>query len=186
MRYIKPLGIILPLVIGLFSCGEPLSNELETTPYFDLKGFIAESIQEVDGVDVSKVSQIQEEKNAVEVIYTSKDWEEELAIFTDADINTSSLVQAYKTTSSDTELVHELLPKAKGKVKYIKVIFLAGEVSSVSVKIADDNLFYTTSTLAEITMNDETKRIDHYTIETSQKIWFLDANFMKIQGSIVP
>lgn len=186
MKYIKPLGILFLVVLGLFSCAEETTNSLEEAPYFDLKGFIAEKIQEVDGVEVSKVSRIQGEEKKVEVSYSIKDWVEELGIFIEADINNSSLLQSYETTSSDTELAHELFPNSKGKVKYIKVTFSEDEVSSVSIKIADDNLFYSTTTLAEIYMNNATHLIDHYSIETTQKIWFLDPNNMKIQGTIVP
>ncbi|REG87031.1 hypothetical protein [Algoriphagus antarcticus] len=188
MKHIKSFsfGIFFLASFGLCSCVDESTKGIEKEPYFDLKGFIEEKIQEIDSVEVSKVSQVQEEEKQATVIYTTKDWEEEFGIFTEADINNSSSLQSYETTSSDSTLAHELYPNSEGKVKYIKVTYFEDEVSSVSIKIADDNLFYSTTTLAEMYMNKATNLIDHYSIETTQKIWFLDPNEMKIQGTIIP
>lgn len=179
-------GIILIVLFGLSSCVDEISNTVETEPYFDLKGFIDENIQKVDKVEVNKTSQIQGEEKEVKVVYSIKEWEEEFSIFKEADINKASMLQSYKTSTTDDLLIHELKPKSKEKVKYIKVTYDNGVVSSVSIKIADDNLFYASTTLAEIYIDSSTKLMDHYSIETSQKIWFLDENNMKIQGTIVP
>ncbi|RAI94793.1 hypothetical protein [Algoriphagus yeomjeoni] len=179
-------GIIFLAVFGLFSCVGEISTAIEEDPYFDLKGFVEENIQKLDSVEVTKVSQIQEEENEVSVVYSIQDWEEEFSVFKEADINKASMLQSYKTSISDDLLTHEALPKSKEKVKYIKVTYENDAVSSVSIKIADDNLFYSTTTLASIYIDTSTKLIDRYSIETSQKIWFLDENDMKIKGTIVP
>lgn len=178
-------GILFLAVFGLLSCVENVTSTLDKTPYFDLKGFIKEKIQEVDSMTVNKLSQIQGEEKHTTLVYSIKNWEEEFDIFTEADINKASSLQSYSTTSSEEMLTHELLPKSKGKVKYIKVTYVGDEVSSISIKIADENLFYTTSTLAELYINSANHLIDHYSIHTTQKIWFMDANDMKIQGAIV-
>ena len=179
-------GIIFIVVFGLFSCVDEVSTSIETDPYFDLKGFIEEHILQFDSVQVTKTSQIQGEEKEVKVIYSKEDWEEELSIFKEADINKASMLQSYKTSQSDDLLIHEALPKSKEKVKYIKVAYENGIVSSVSIKIADDNLFYSSSTLAEIYIDHSTQLIDRYSISSSQKIWFLDENNMIIKGSVAP
>ena|SRR5690606_27236191 len=178
------IGILFLSIFGLFSCVNESSNTLENDPYFDLRGFIEEKIQEVDGIEVRKDSKIQGEEKQADVIFFSKDWDDELKVFTDADINRVSLLQSYDTTSSDELLTHELLPKAEGKVKLIKVTYFEDEVSSVSIKIAEKNLFYTSTTLADLYMNNATHQIDHYSIETTQKVWFMEENYMKIKGEV--
>ena len=180
-----PFGIIFIAIFGLFSCVGEISNAIEKDPYFDLKGFVEENIQKVDSVEVAKISQIQEEEKEVNVVYSIKDWEEEFSIFKEADINKASMLQSYKTTTSDNLFTHEAPPNSKEKVKFVKVTYEEGAVSSVSIKIEDDNLFYSTTTLAAIYIDKDTKLIDHYSIETTQKIWFLDKNDMKIEGAIV-
>lgn len=180
------LGTFFLASFILFSCVDESSSSLEKSSYFDLKGFIATHIQEIDSVEVIKDSEIQGEAKQATVIYSAKDWEDEFSLFKEADINKSSLVQSYETTSTDEMLSHKLLPNGRNKVKYITVTYSEGQVSSVSIKIADDNLFYSSTTLGEIYMNKFTNLIDRYVIETSQKIWFLDRNDMKIEGKIIP
>ncbi|PZX46919.1 hypothetical protein [Algoriphagus chordae] len=188
MKQIKGLsfGILFLAIFGLFSCAGESSNKLEELPYFDLKGFIEMKIQEIDSVNVIKVSRIQGEEKKATVVYSTKDWEEEFSVFTDADINKTSLIDSYDTEVSNATLKHELFPTATGNVKYIKITYFEDQVSSISIKMADENLFYNSTTLAEIYMNNATKLIDHYSIETTQKIWFMDANNMRIQGAIKP
>ncbi len=186
MKHFNSSAILFLAAFVLFSCEVETLDTLEKEPYFDLKGFIEEKIQEVDGAQVSKTSEIQGEQKQVDVTYSLNDWEKEFNIFTDADINKPSPIQAYETTSSADSLVHQLLPNSNEKVKYIKVSYHEGEVSSVSIKVADDNLFYSTTTVAKIFLDKTTFLLDHYSIETDQKIWFMDANNMKIQGEIVP
>ncbi|MCE7056314.1 hypothetical protein LZF95_16650 [Algoriphagus sp. AGSA1] len=187
MNYQKGLsfGIFLLLIAGFFSCAEKSTGTIETTPYFDLKGFIEKKVQEVDSLEVLKRSEIQGEENQVRLIYSIQDWTEEFSIFKDADINKASMLQSYGTTKSDDLLAHELLPKAKGKLKYLKISYYNGEVSGVSIKIAEDNLFYSATTLAEINLNAVTHLIESYSIQTSQKIWFLEQNNMRIEGTVV-
>ncbi|WP_192347577.1 hypothetical protein [Algoriphagus sp. Y33] len=179
-------GILFLTFFGLFSCEDKTTNTQEKQPYFDLKGFIAMKIQEIDSMEVIKVSQVQGVENQTNVIYSIQDWEEEFGLFTAADINKSSLLQSYQTESSTDSLTHTLYPKSEGKVKYIKILYSNDEVSSVSIKVAEENLFYTSTTLAELYMDSVSNVVDHYSIETTQKIWFLDANKMKIRGEIVP
>ncbi|WPR75039.1 hypothetical protein [Algoriphagus sp. NG3] len=180
-----PFGILFLFVVGLYSCAGESAGTIETTPYFDLKGFIEEKIQEVDSVEVLKISEVQGEENQTSMVYSIQDWKEEFSIFKDADINKPSMLQSYKTTKSDDQLLHELLPNAKGKLKHLKVAYSNSEVSQVSIKIAEDNLFYSATTLAEINLNSITHLIENYSFQTSQKIWFLDENNMRIKGTVV-
>ena len=103
-------------------------------------------------MEVIKDSEIQGDTKQATVIYSAKDWEDEFSLFNEADINKSSLIQSYETISTDDMLSHKLLPNGRNKVKYITVTYSDGQVSSVSIKIADDNLFYSSTTLGEIYM----------------------------------
>lgn len=179
-------GILLVLFLGFFSCAGPSSGELAILPYFDLKGFIETKIKDIDGAEVLKVSRIQGKEVKKTVVYSIEDWKEELDVFIQADINKASLVNSYDTRIEKGILIHELLPDADGKVKYIKVDSTTKEVRSISIKMSEDNLFYSSMTLAELYLNSATFKIDHYSIETTQKIWFLAPNNMKITGVVKP
>ncbi|EAZ81702.1 hypothetical protein [Algoriphagus machipongonensis] len=172
------------LVLGLFSCSgnQQGSEELETLPYFDLKGQMEQSLEGLEAAQVTKVSRINGEEITEEVKLSPEQWREELAVFFEADINKSSLVSAYDTQVKNEYLIHELYPDAKGYVKNITVSIINDEVHFITIKMSKENTFYSSVTNAEVYFNNVTKKIDHYAIETTQKIWFLKPNNIKIRG----
>lgn len=174
--------LFLVLIGHLFSCGVQSGTELETLPYFDLKGFIELKLNEIDSVRVIKVTRVQDKEKKLETVYTREELKNEFEVFKEADINKRSLIKAYDTKVSNDQLIHELFPKAEGKVKFMKISYFEDEVSSISIKQVEKNLFYSSITLANIYINNATHKIDHYDIETTQKIWFLKPNNMKISG----
>lgn len=160
---------------------EPLRDAL---PYFDLRAFLNLELKKLDGVKVIKTSEINGEKKVEELVYTEQDWKEELDYFYTADINLPSLATAYSTKTSTDNLIHKLLPEAKGKVKEISIRYVKNYPSWVSFKIKEENLFYSTTTLGEAYLNQSTGKLDHYSLETTQKVMFLSPTHIKIAGII--
>ena len=168
-----------------FSCMSSVEEKkLEKLPYFDLAGFIDLEISKLDGVQVTKTSRVNGEEKILDVTYTLNEWKEEMEAFYQADINTASLAHSYSTDTRFEYLIHELLPDAKGKVKEIKVGYFKNYPSSVSFKMSDKNLFFSTVTMGEFFINQSTNRLDHYSIETTQKVWFLKPTNVKISGIV--
>ncbi|WP_296702846.1 hypothetical protein [Algoriphagus sp.] len=178
--------ILLFFLIGVSACnvGENNGEKLEVLPYFDLKGYMAESIKGLEDAKVTKISRVQGIDTTVVVTLNEEQWRDELDIFFEADINKSSLVTSYDTKVKNEYLIHDLLPNAKGDVKNITVSIINDEVHMVKVKIAKENTFYSSVTNAELYISNVTKKVDHYTIETTQKIWFLKPNNIKILGAL--
>ena len=174
------------LLLGAVLACAPTKEEpaLEKLPYFDLKGFINLEISKIAGDSVLKTSEINGEKQMEELLYTPKDWKEEFASFYQADINVPSLATAYNTRTTPDQLIHELLPEAKGKVKEITIRYVQNYPAWVTFRLKDENMFYQSSTLGEIFMNQATGKIDHYEIETTQKVLFLSPTHIKIAGII--
>uniref|UniRef100_UPI0040470BFF hypothetical protein n=1 Tax=Algoriphagus sp. TaxID=1872435 RepID=UPI0040470BFF len=177
----------LAFLIGglLFACAPNQEmQKLEKLPYFDLKGFMDLELGKLDGDSVLKTTEINREQQIADLPYTSKDWKEEFAFFYEADINVASLATAYSTRTTPDQLIHELLPDAKGKVKEISIRYVQNYPSWITFKIKDENLFYSSTTLGELYMNQATGKIDQYKIETTQKVLFLSPNHLKISGII--
>jgi hypothetical protein len=173
------------LLWAAFSCISPEEHKtLEKLPYFDLKGFVELELGKLDGVKVAKISKVNGEEKAVEKIYSIKDWKEEFETFYTADINTPALATSYSTETEGEFLVHRLLPEAKGKVKEIKIRYINEYPAAIIVRTGEESLYYQTSTVAEFYMNMATETIDHYTIESTQKVWFLDPTNVKISGAV--
>ena len=174
------------LLLGITLACSPNQQEpaLEKLPYFDLKSFINLELSKIEGDSVLKTSVINGEEQLVDLLYTSEDWKEELAAFYEADINVPSLATAYGTRTTPDQLIHELLPEAKGKVKEISIRYVQNYPAWVTFRLKDENMFYQSTTLGEIYMNQATGKIDHYKIETTQKVMFLSPTHIKISGII--
>lgn len=160
------------------------AKDMEVLPYFNLSGFIDVEIEKIDSTSVIKTSRLNGEEKTVELIYTSEDWKEEFLAFYRADINIPSLARAYSTDTQYEYLIHELLPKEKGNVKEIKIKYTRDYPSSITFHSKEENLFYSTSTFGEFHLNLSTNKLDHYSIETTQKVWFLDPTNIKVSGIV--
>lgn len=174
------------LLLGAVLSCAPAKEEptLDKLPYFDLKEFINLEISKLEGDSVLKTSEINGEEQVVDLKYASAQWKEEFAAFYEADINVPSLATAYGTRTTPDQLIHELLPEAKGKVKEISIRYVQNYPAWVTFRLKDENMFYQSSTLGEIFMNQATGKIDHYKIETTQKVLFLSPTHIKISGII--
>ncbi len=187
MRIFRFLSIFLLILVTSFmsSCVEDKGREgLEKLPYFDLKGFIEIQTEQLDSMHVIKTTRIKGQEQRTEAWYSQEEWKEELDVFLNADINTAALAQSYDTQVKLNKLRHELYPDEIGKVKSIEVTYAEDRVTGIYVKMVEENIFYTSTTLANLYMNNATKKVDHYSIETTQKIWFLEPNNMKVQGVV--
>ena len=166
-----------------FSC-TPTSQEpkLEKLPYFDVKSFLNLEIGKLDSMTVIKNSIINGEEHTAEVVYSIQDWKEEFDYFYQSDINIPSLASSYSTETKSDYLIHRLLPDTKGKVKEITIRYFQNYPASISFKMKEENLFFSSSTLGELYLNQYTGKLDHYQIETTQKVMFLKPTQIKISG----
>lgn len=179
--------LILALLLwAAFSCvsGDEGKN-MEKLPYFNLKGFLDLELAKMEGAEVAKISRINGEEVVVEKKFSLKDWKEEFETFYSADINSPSLALSYSTETESEHLIHRLLPDAKGKVKEVNIKYLKEYPSSISIKMSDENLFFSSTTFGEFHMNLATNKLEHYTIETTQKVWFLEPTTIKISGAVI-
>lgn len=177
--------ILSVLVFAFFACvsGEE-SKEMEQLPYFNLSGFFDVEIAKIDGASVIKTSRINGEEKTVELVYSAADWKEEFLAFYQADINSPSLARAYSTDTKYEYLIHELLPEEKGRVKDIKIKYTRDYPSSITFRSREENLFFSTSTYGEFHLNLATNKLDHYSIETTQKVWFMKPTNIKVSGIV--
>lgn len=187
MRFSYSLFILLISLVG-FSCSESTLEidqpEMEVLPYFDLNGFIEKEIRELGTVKVIKNSRINGDEQSIEQEYTPEDWEKELAVFVEADINKATYVQSYTTEVDTKYLVHELKEGEKGRLKNMTITYGEDEVTQLTIKLKKESLFYTSTTTAALYFSARTFNLDHYSIETTQKVMFMSPNNIKISGVI--
>lgn len=185
---LKGLAIIAVFFCFLTSCenapGIENPDKMEVLPYFDLKGFVNQEIEKLDGRNVTKISRINGVSEQSDRITSTEEWKEELGAFFDADINKPSLIDSYTTEVEKDILIHRAKPEAKVSIQEIRVRIVNDHPVWITFKAASESMFYTSFTHGGIYMNNRENRIDHYELETTQKIWFLKPNNMKIQGAI--
>lgn len=182
---LKPLFMFGLLFWAAFSCiSQEEGKKMEVLPYFNLAGFVDLELAKLDGANVTKISEINGDENLVEKVYSLKEWKEEFAAFYSADINSPALALSYSTETEGEYLVHRLLPDAKGKVKEIKIKYIKEFPASVNIRIADENLFFSTTTTGVFYIDQASQMIGQYTIESTQKVWFLDPTHIKISGAV--
>lgn len=158
---------------------------MEVLPYFDLKGFIEKEIAELpDSIFVSKGARINWKEDIKTTKLSKEQIAEELEVFVKADINKPSLATAYDTEVVKRFLIHELKPDEKGELKKMTVTYGNDEVTAVELMIKKESTFYNSTTIAKLYMAANTFNIDHYSIETTQKILFMDPNNVKVTGSL--
>jgi len=158
--------------------------KMEKLPYFDLKGFLDLELGKLDSTTVIKTSQINGVERTEEVTYSAQDWKEELDYFYRSDINIPSLALSYSTETKSDYLIHNLLPEAKGKVKQVKIQYFQNYPASISFKMKEENMFFFYSTSGALYINQSTGKLDHYFIETTQKVLFLKPKNIKISGLV--
>jgi hypothetical protein len=176
------LGLFLWTAFSCIPSGE--ETKLDKLPYFDVKGFLNLELGKLDSVTVIKTSRINGEEKTREVLYSVRDWKEEFDYFYRADINIPSLASSYSTQTRSDYLIHKLLPDSKGKVKEISIRYFQNYPASLSFKMKEENLFFLSSTTGELYLNQNTGKLDHYLIETSQKVLFLKPTNIKISGLV--
>jgi hypothetical protein len=179
----RQISLVL-IVSALWSCGELSKTEQVKKPYFDLKGFVKIQAEKLDGATVTLISRVQNKENQEEKILTKSQWLEEFDTFIQSDINKPSLYLSYDTKVKNNVLIHSVFEDAEEKVKEIKITYIDDKVTSATLKSSEKNLFYSTTTVAALYMNNITQKVDHYSIETTQKIWFLSPTNIKIMGAI--
>jgi hypothetical protein len=188
MKYPNSFIAYLCLIVffALASCNEGSNTKLEKLPYFDLKGFMDIQAKSLDSVSVILISRVNGKEVRNDTTLYESDWMDQFDTFIQADINRQSLFLAYDTQVKNNVLTHSLFPDEKEKLKEMKVTYIEDDVTTITLKMSEKNLFYQSSILAELYINNVTEKVDHYSIETTQKIWFLDPSNIKIRGAIQP
>jgi len=179
-------SFILAFLI-LVSCDVASSRnpEMEVLPYFDLKGFIDQKLAELpDSVQMAKSSRINWEEALTSKKMSREDIKKELEVFYEADINSPSFAQSYDTEVVKRYLIHRLKPEEKGRLQEMIITYTDDKVSGIQIKMKKDNTFYTSTTIAEIYFSGVSQKIDHYNVETTQKILLMDPNNIRYSGSI--
>ena len=175
----------------LFSCTEgekqPLANPTQIDKYFPLKALVVEQLEALDGKEVQKETFINGEKETNTVTLDQEQWRKELDAFIQADINKAANSTAYEIQENGSEKVYLLKPEAIGNIKELRVNYQSPEhnhLKEVTFLAKSENLFYESSTQGRLHIDESTGHITAYSVEGSQKVWFLSPNKITVEGKV--
>lgn len=183
--------VVCILILGMGTAcenipGKTSGKKLDPLPYYDVSGLINQELDKLADEKVHKTVRINGKETQTVTQLSPEEWREELGVFFKADINLPSHISSYTTEVNRDILLHRLKPDAKGAVKEIQVRIVNDQAAWLTFKISKESYFYTSYVLGELYFNRRTNKIDHYSIETTQKIWFLKANNLRIKGALKP
>lgn len=187
------------LVLSFWGCQTEeasIESQLQSTPYFDLKGIIEEQVALLDRLNPEVVitARIDDSTETQTIQKDSSAWAEALKLYSDADLNKPVLRDQYLVKDSVLEgqnlqaKIYHAKNKEEVEVPYMKVIYqdTTANVRSVEAIFREENPLYTT--YRNMTLQFEnTKgnlRLVQYATEGRQKMIFKDSVVYATTGKL--
>jgi len=158
---------LLVFALACFSCNkQEKPNANNNLLYFDLKGYFEKEIDRLQEVSPSINKTVSINGAKEQKTLTITDWQKELAIFQNADINKNSWRGSFKITKQGEQSIYSS-DNRKIPIKKILVEQQGSKVSKISIIVNNNNILYRSQdTLTYIPDS-------LYEIKKQQKIRFL-------------
>jgi hypothetical protein len=174
---------LLFISLLLLGCNES-SNKNTPKHYYDLAGFIKQQISQLTANKplIQKNLLIGEK---TEVIQTKDiDWNKELELFLQADLNKQSYQLSYDKDSTQNMLVYQLKKGEKLPVKTLKIDFDEEKTPKhIEALMQVENYLYQSEKI--ISMDLEKKQLKTYQIEGWQELFIGKKKRFKVIGKII-
>ena len=175
-------NILFTFFVILFSFNAQ-AQENQSKNYFDLKSFIAEQVEKLEKINPS-VEKSTTHNSEIENKTTNEiDWQKELQLFVDSDINKAILKDAYKITENAQTIDYQALILDL-KVQNIHIEKENGVVKKLNIVYKDSNNLFEIEKKLQLELSKN--YITNYQIEIIQKIIFKDRDHYKVSGKILP
>lgn len=119
-------------------------------------------------------------------VVTDIDWNKELKLFLDTDINKSSFVSSYDSTIAPERITYFLKAGEKLPIKSISIALDTLTMSPVEFHAVrtSENYFFTTQ--ADLRLTLENEKVKAYDIQTVQKLLWFEPDSTVVQGEVLP
>ncbi|GAB4339781.1 MAG: hypothetical protein OHK0038_19080 [Flammeovirgaceae bacterium] len=155
--------------------------------YFDLKGLIEEQVEQLKEENPKVKKRVEMAGKKEELDECIKDWEKELKLFLDADINKSILIGLYDTKEEKKEkwtIVRYLPKKSVEGVQEMQIWKENESIRKIVVKTGKANVLYDTEKTLVLELENE--KLSQYSIQCSQKICVSSPDYYNVVGYIQP
>lgn len=181
-KYQMRLLTLFFLIVLTISCQNPQADSQIKT-YYDLAGFIKNQIQMLSKSKVTVEKNVLIDGKKEEISNSKIDWEKELELFIQADLNKQAYQQSYNKTETDSTVVYLLKQDEKLPVNRLEIVFDSKkEPEKINAQFATKNYLYESS--KNLVMVLENNRIQNYKIEGWQELFIGSKKIFSIEGNI--
>lgn len=172
------------LLISLFFVSCKQENQVTNKKYFDLKGFSESIIKELEikKPEVTKVWQIGNLKETNSTF--DVDWNKELSLFVDADLNKRAFINSYIINETSKGVYYKLKPTESLLVKSMAVENLE-EMDSKLIRIETSTSNYLFKTNSKILMKTKNGKLHEYSVYSIQKLFLSKPDTSSIVGKLI-
>lgn len=153
--------------------------------YFDSKTWVESLIADLKAaeplVEKTWVYDGKEETKEVREI----DWEKELKLFLDADLNKSSFVMSYDSVKEEYRTVYLLKPEENLPVKEFSVAFDSTTLTPISISCRKQSENYFFSTGSQISLSAQNGKLSVYEIRSVQRLLWFKPDSSVVSGRIL-
>lgn len=187
MRFIFPIFMLL--LFSINSCNNPARQD-QPNVYYDVLGFVEQQITDLSARKplVKKAVGINESRSQQQT--RDINWNRELALFTQADINKPALRTSYQITRPDSLTYQYTL---KNSADQLIVQSLVVQVDSathqprrIEAVLQSQNPLYSSerNILLESGSTDGQWRVNHYRLSGFQKLPYFNKNSFLVEGQV--
>ncbi len=169
-------------LISSWACEKPKQAK-EGKKYFDLKAWVAETVKQKSGKRCVLVKKTlidgKSEKQALEQI----NWEHELMLFAEADLNSPALTDDYQIVENKAEktMVYQST-NPNNKVQKMEIKGYPDQLSEIAIEVAETNQFYEAKRKMRLKLLDN--QLIAYQIMGFQRILFKNAMEYEINAQL--
>jgi len=167
---------IVVFALVFFSCNQRKESEANTNLlYFDIKGYFGKEINRLQKLTPTVKKTVSVNGAVEDKSIKINDWNKELAIFVDADINKTSWKGSFNSSKTDTT-ENFISTNKKIPVKNISIQRKGNQVLKLEIIIANQNILYSSNDT--LTYYPDSL----YQIKKQQKIELLKVKNYQISG----
>lgn len=167
--------LVIVLALCCFSCKPKADNTNTTLLYFDVKDFFKKEAERLTKLNPTVEKLVSVDGSIERKTLKINDWEKELTIFANADINKAAWRGSFDIKKLNN-VTHYYANDDKIPVKEISVEELNNQPETIIMVIRDKNILYTSNDTLIYKPNIS------YQIKKQQKIKFLDLKRYEILG----
>ncbi len=167
----------------LTNCSDlQMKPQQATHLYFDLPALVKNQLATLQQTSCKVKKKLVTNEQTQNFEAQAVDWQKELALFAESDINKPSLRGVYQCNETPHFVEYTTLDP-KPKVRSIKIMGTVNQPTTIEVWIVDNNLLYQTEKRLQMTIDQQ--KLLGYTIKGLQKVLFKVPLHYEMQAEVI-